>query len=90
MDLTIKEILQRALEFFGPNGENWVQGHPDINTQACALIGISRVSDNEGDKDQAKQCLRDVIGGSIVEWNDARGRTWADVKTAYEQAIEAA
>lgn len=92
----IKEVLQAALESFGPNGKYWVQGemkcfHPPF---CCCATAIQRVDQLMKVRTEAHALLFRAIGDSsiptLAHWNDAMGRTWPEVKELFEKAIAAA
>lgn len=89
--MTTKEILQKALQLMGPDGENWVPRPPSI-CEYCALTAIYKASKCEAsERMRAREHFLYTIGWSkIGQWNDAPGRTWDDVKQAFLKAIEAA
>ena len=86
------EILRIGLESLGPNGHNWIGGPDDIglgvNCMSTALLKAGP-SDN---LDAANWFLADAIGVDhlyepIYKWNDTPGRTFAEVKAKYLEAI---
>ena len=93
--MTIKKILQKALESLGPNGENWAQETENVRGhtgKTCAYLAIQRTADSEWFL--ADQHFRKLLpassGGSIVEFNDSPETTFEDVKTLFEKAIDSA
>lgn len=85
------ELLRSALEKFGEDGSNWVNGPPGHRLDVfpsgyCSITALGNPSDDQ--YDWARSYLREFISGySIVAWNDAPGRTFAEVKAAFEKAI---
>lgn len=93
--------LDDALKLFGPEGENWF-GHfgpkPGLKAQSfCAGMALRKVSGNtsrpwvSGNTSRPWELFQMVIGNShIPEWNDALGRTFAEVKAAFIKARDLA
>lgn len=87
------EVFTKAadvLEAFG-----WIQGtFGNIESGFCALGAIGRAEDELGrigtDLEPLHAAIRHASGGqatpSIVVWNDAPGRTQAEVVTALREA----
>ena len=78
---TPSEILLRAAEVLERDG--WTQGASTCGRKRCAMTAI-------GDADgriEERERLRAVIGSnSIVDWNDAPGRTASEVIAAMREA----
>ena len=90
--LTSVEVLEKALELLGPNGENWVNEAPDWDKHCC-VTAIDTVGDNRS-QEKAKSFLRRVINSNVCSlisrWNDAPERTFPEVRAAFLKAIELA
>lgn len=90
-------ILKQALAAFGPNGENWTQGKEAYRRPKCCVT-LSFTADNqnaleESEIDEGCAALAEVLGISpddLEPWNDAPKRTWLEVKSLFEKAIESA
>ena len=54
----------------------------------CSIGAIIAVDDDDP-TDRAVYTLSDIVGRDITEWNDAPGRTQAEVLAAFDKAIEA-
>ncbi len=90
--LKASDILKKALDKFGPNGEHWGQhayqhGHGRTATY-CALGAIWKAS-RDSDKGAAEFLSR-VIRGGVTAWNDRQGRKFADVRAKFKEAIAVA
>lgn len=98
-----KDVLQEALNLFGPDGRNWVKGNGRAPIPYDALTALYFAAMNEFTPRymwRGHDCpeiigispLLDVIGLSktseLVTWNDAPERTWEEVKQAFEKAIQ--
>jgi hypothetical protein len=101
--MTTKEILTRALQAFGPQGEQWTNGILGEPYKHCALTMIGACVVNAGGilpDDQycaIKAALFDALPPeysapnevrSIISYND--GHQWPDIKAWFERAIAAA
>lgn len=103
--LGVAEVLDRAADLIEPVGA-WTQhvfarnaaGKPTGLSAFsgppvcyCALGATSYAAgDNSAADSAADALLRDIVGGDIDEWNDAPGRTQAEVVAALRSAAEAA
>jgi hypothetical protein len=94
--MSTAEVLEKALELLGPNGENWQQGWSGIQGE-CMVTCISRIVPGDtGNRLRwdAWKFLYPAAGITgcecISAWNDAEGRTWPEVKAAFQKAIELA
>lgn len=93
MTSTAADVLRRALELLGPNGEMWIQGNfLGVDAECCALGAIWKAafrSDPEGLMEESgRRYLRKALNViNVADWNDAPGRTFAEVKAAFEKAI---
>lgn len=94
------ELLRRALELLGPNGERWTKGRYKVVPGAeeeypdgayCSSGAIEEI--NTINQDKAKQYLREAIWASIyttdgiINFNDAKIRKFPEVKATFEAAI---
>lgn len=93
--LTPKEILQKALESFGPNGENWVKTASQRGTERCMVTAIGNVLDSCAEEYiTALQTLHEVVlrqsntHAFTSNFNDDPATTFADVKAVYQKAID--
>jgi hypothetical protein len=70
----------------------WCQGIGSIGHSFCALVALSTLFAPEDALDnEPLRLLRKAVGQErIIEWNDAPGRTKADVLEAFSRAIELA
>lgn len=94
----IAEVLNRAADLIAPDGA-WTQGTwardasgkadpiPERATCWC-LYGAIRVASAFNDKlsDRVTEAVRSVVGGRFISWNDAPGRTQAEVVAALRKA----
>lgn len=96
--MTTAEVLRKALELLGPNGEHWCQGRYFDGDKAC-MQGATRVAAQELSQrteaflhiakctERLMEVLPTCEGNPIARWNDAPERTWPEVKAAFEKAI---
>lgn len=102
--MSSKQILTLAKAKL-PNPHNWIQGRsfgehwaPDGKTEQCMCAGqaivTAAVKFGREDFDKAVDRYRVAakIGpnDSIASWNDAKWRTYDEVMTAFDKAIELA
>lgn len=71
--------------------ENWLQAEASNGKGGYCIIGALQAAG--GDSSfitglQAENCLRNVICQSIVDFNDAPGRTHKEVLDAFDTAIK--
>lgn len=94
--MQVREVLQKALEAFGPNGENWAKGMEALDRpKCCVTLAFSGV---RGDTSEALnfflKCSGFGEGYRSIQtaelWNDIPERTWPEVKELFEKAIESA
>lgn len=86
----VAEVLRKALEAFGPNGEKWRQHQErDADGRMCSYGAIDYASGRDCyTRRQATDLVRDVLGSPLLAyWNDQGARTFADVKALFEKAI---
>jgi hypothetical protein len=91
MSKQIAEVLQKAFEAFGPNGENWIRGAAGDAPQCCSVSAFDRAGIFGIVRHNAYQFLSEVVGakyGYLAEWNDTR--TWPRVKSGWQKAIKEA
>lgn len=88
----VKESLRRAADLIDENG--WFGDHPDNDSPPpntlCALLAIGKaVGDDHALWNAATSRFRESIGGtSIIGYNDAPGRTAAEVTAALRAAAQ--
>ena len=83
-----------ALRLFGRGGTHWVNGPPQSPDNYCVLTALARATTSlKGERDRdafrsACMFLRRAIWPrrNIVRWNDARERTWQEVRVAFLKA----
>jgi hypothetical protein len=99
-EVSLVQLFDEMLRFFGPNGEQWIQGEwLDASGNRCligALAGL-RAKLKLPKKDRATLLLRAAIRGhhgrrmSIMAFNDRYKRSFADIHkvllTARDMAI---
>lgn len=98
---TIKEILQAALDYLGPNGEKWIKNPPqkdadgvEYGKPTCAALAIKTVwkAQNESRWDfrvlHSIRALNNAAGGSSAEFNDRPETTFEDIKALFKKAME--
>lgn len=104
--MTTVEVLEKALERLGPNGENWTQGafFRRNYSLCCPLGAIGLTLSNNTDfpfsaRHQARFYLSLAIAGQatdageayeIIRWNDIASRKFPEVKSKFLEAIELA
>lgn len=89
-------VLRGAREMLEPPGA-WIQGRYCNDDRTCfCILGALGVADRNDATDPSLRiiiALRRVLppyhGDLISDWNDARGRTQADVLALLDQAIAA-
>lgn len=89
------EVLRRALELMGPEGENWQQLGLGVKyhfEKHCMMIAINRAQPEEGGVlfGSALPFAHKLGFSSYTEattWNDAPGRTFAEVRELFEKQI---
>ncbi|WP_078313745.1 DUF6197 family protein [Mycobacteroides chelonae] len=96
------EVLQAALALLRKNG--WRQRRFGDYGQPCCTVGAFIYSGSDhpwttksGVIDRALSLVSQSVGGPtqvvepfLYQWNDADGRTFVDIETAFERAIELA
>jgi len=97
MSKQVADILRKALEAFGPNGEKWGQGTARIasSDDLCFNVAVYHVTQGNREGmayfDEANTALRDAggfrNGQESMQWNDHPKRTFAEIKSVYEKAI---
>ena len=89
------EVLRKALELLGPNGEHWCKERYFNGNKMCMQGATRRASlyaDDSGFTsalctNALLKAVPDCEGNPIARWNDAPERTWPEVKAAFEKAI---
>lgn len=94
------QVLRKAPEAFGPNGEYWTQGYkakpqgpgPFEYPFCCVGTSFNRIAGiGNKDKDYAIRALVKAAGLTYIpdlpDWNDEPWRTFADVKAIFGAAI---
>jgi hypothetical protein len=99
------DILRETLAQFGPNGEHWTQDtfardkegrgvwrRSEHACQWCSMGALFCVLDRHNEKytSRAGEFLYQAMGEPAPIFNDAPGRTFSDVKAAFEKAISLA
>lgn len=100
MSAQVAEVLKKALAAFGQNGEHWTQGHaakpegpsPSDGKHFCICTAIAAIGKRSALYEQTVASVCAVLGINssgiqILEWNDTHGRTWPEIKVAFEKAI---
>jgi len=97
---TPEQIITRALEALGPNGEHWRQGTIEDQCGNMCLVGALRrgaglsINEIEAPNDRY-YCARDAVHAvinseyermSVTEWNDDCRRQFAEVRAVLEKA----
>lgn len=86
---TVHSILTKALANIR---SGWCQHKYTCKTrgrtQYCAIGAIHAVGCQSHLRDDAKNVLRQFVGGSLSLWNDHPERTKAEVVMAFKNAIE--
>jgi hypothetical protein len=72
--------LLRAADYIDQHG--WCQHAGTINGHVCVRMAMRMV----GCQEVAFGVMNEVVGGSIIEWNDAVGRTKEEVVAALRGA----
>lgn len=88
------EILKKGLELLGPNGEHWWNGvDQSKEDDQCMATSIFYVGDAH-EREIATMTMRKLFGSTtplaVWRWNDTPGRTFAEVKAKFLQAIKLA
>jgi hypothetical protein len=88
------EILTKALEAFGPEGENWIGGGScPTSTGECTTTALM---DFCHDPARRRTIVNSFLGfgtdfadanAAAWHWNDDPSRTFADVRQRYQTAI---
>lgn len=98
--VTTRDVLHRAADLLGEY--QWLQGEWRRDDDAgypigyCVAGAIYRSSTDFGNGkssphfEAARDALHDNVGRSIVSWNNAPGRTKAEVVACLREAAEAA
>lgn len=96
--MTAKELLQKALLVFGPNGENWTKGV--VTDKECSLTALNAAlgpdqklnKEHMAAKDGAVVALRAALPaefrGLVSQFNDDLAITFPDVQNLYNKAIQ--
>lgn len=74
------------------NSDGELCGSQDLNASCWCCVGaIGAVTAYNEQATPALKAIRDAIGTpGIAKWNDAKGRTQAEVLAAFDKAIELA
>lgn len=96
MSKQVADVLKKALEAFGPNGELWAQGTRKALSKpnCCSLTSFERAFKDSWFQpyQSGTAALRMALGvydnTEIVEWNDYPKRTFPEVKALFEKAIK--
>ena len=93
MSAEVAKVLRDALVVFGPNGEKW-SGLPAQQADGmCAwggiftAIGYGTLGAPDGQAQIWAGHLGFASSHELFRWNDAEGRTFAEVKELFEKAI---
>lgn len=88
--MTPNEVLFDAARHLEVHG--WLQGIAGESRKPCCLIGATVAVDPLGEaRTEAQAILRDHLGvrsGGLAQWNDAPGRTAAEVIAALRAAAQ--
>lgn len=99
--LSVADILDRAADLIEPEGA-WIQGDWALDAEGnaagyhggvcwCADGAILQVAHSiPGGPDEAWEAFTDAVGVSLIGFNDAPGRTQAEVVAALRAAAEKA
>jgi len=92
LDYPVTEVgkgLKAALDLFGPNGEHWVNRYPmpcsKPHTEHCIVTAI-HVGCGTGVYGRALAAV-EAIEPAPVRYNDAEGRTFAEIRSLFLEAI---
>lgn len=84
MTLTVAEVLEKAASLIEPEGA-WTQG--GWTNRNAVLRAIDRAAFDFRSRESARKFLRKAIGTrAIARWNDALGRTQAEVVAKLREA----
>lgn len=90
MTTEVVQILERARELLGPNGERWIKYNGFETEEApgfyCLIEALNEASGQKSITTPVNSIVRKVIGGGIIDWNDAPERTWEEVASVLERA----
>lgn len=100
----LRSALAELRRSLNEDGNGWAQGQFGGGDRCkCALGAINITSDDMGCTEHseagARKALCDAIGAevgtygpgaTIINWNDTPGRTFPEVESAFERAIELA
>jgi hypothetical protein len=93
--VTPADLLLRAADLLEEFG--WRQMHVGSKRQGafCALGAINTATSDHGlergaEWQEARQILERLVGGSVAHWNDADGRTRAEVVAKLREAASQA
>jgi hypothetical protein len=81
-----KTKLRQALKLLR-NGKAWVNHYPEEPQDHCILTACGQVV---ADFELLYPFLPASYSGQLGKFNDAEGRTFADIKSLFERAIAAA
>lgn len=88
------EVLERALEKLGPNGEHWLQRKENDgagNYCAMGALGDAVGGTSQDDYDfylETRDILKAAVGTGYLrsEWND-KARDFSEIRTGFLKAI---
>jgi hypothetical protein len=84
------EVLQAARALID-TPDKWTQGTYDDGEGRRCIVAALDAARNRIPERCAQGTLRATVGGEpLSQWNDAPGRTHAEVMAAFDRAIEAA
>lgn len=102
-ELSVADVLERTADLITPEGA-WTQGcgardvrgnRVDMDSGAavcwCAVFAVSKVAGDGVLAAEARDALRNLLDVPYLSvWNDARGRTQAEVVSAFRKAASLA
>lgn len=89
----VREILSKAADYLSQPG-HWTQRQPQDGAAVCAVRAIthaaSQLGATETERYGACKAVMSVVGvtGALFLWNDAPGRTQAEVVAAFRKAAQ--
>jgi hypothetical protein len=90
--MNASEVLRKALELLGPNGENWCQHGYHFGDSHCMQGAVHLVTSDQRTRNKCWSAMVKVLppfesGNPIARWNDDSAREWPDVEAAFRKAI---
>lgn len=82
----VANALRKARDYLS-DPAHWCQGHYSRGDAYCVVGSLKLREPHFWAHNKATSIFREVVGSSLEDWNDAPGRTHAEVLAAFDRAI---